>query len=97
MKISSRPGEEPAGEGAYTLRMDLEELQLISAYLYNTRLGLNAYQMAAFKLMHTIESLFGDDFTEDAASSVDLYVSKLGVDGDTIIEQYHNTEVAFEV
>ena len=97
MKICSRPQEDTLGEGQFTLKVDMAELELIGALVYVTRLGRGApYKEAAYKLMTALEDEFGVDFTEDAANSVNLHVSKVD-DCDTVIEQFHHSEIVLEV
>lgn len=97
MKICSRPDETVAGSGPYTLRMDFNELQLIGALMYVTRLGSGSeYREAAHKIINTIEDMFGGDFLDDASSDVNMCVSLVDDDDDTI-EQYHNSIIVIEV
>ena len=97
-KIVSRPAEGTSiGSGAYTLKVDMEELQLIGALVSITRLGHGSpYRDAAFKLMTSLEDEFGVDFTEDSSDAVDLSVSHVD-DCDTILEQFHHSEIVLEV
>lgn len=96
MKIISRPDDQPAGEGAFTLKMDFEELQYIGAMLYNTRLGSSVYKEAAFKLVTTLDELFGDDFIQDASEAVDMNISIEDDRGNTIA-LHNNSNFCIEV
>lgn len=96
MKIYSRPEGQVYGEGAYSIAVDIEELELIAAFLYVTRLGKGTYKAAAYKLMTTVESIFDDGFLELSSDSIDLHVSQIDA-RDTIIEQFDNSEIIFEV
>lgn len=95
-KIISRPEDQPAGEGAFTVRMDFEELQYIAALLWNTRLGDGVYQEAAYKLTETMEELFGDTFTEESSDAVNMSITVEDNRGNAI-DQYHNTNIVIEV
>lgn len=99
MKIFSRPESVVAGSGNYTIKMDFEELQLIAAVLFITRLGSGSpYRDAALKLLTTLEQgLFDSDFTAEAGDDVDLSISVLSDDGDTILKQYHHSTICIEV
>jgi hypothetical protein len=96
MKIISRPDDQPAGEGAFTLKMDFEELQYIGAMLYNTRLGSSVYKEAAFKLVTTLDELFGDDFIQDASEAVDMNIS-IEDDRGNAIALHNNSNFCIEV
>ena len=97
MKILSRPKEDELGTGAFTLKVDMEELQLIGALVYITRLGVGSpYRKAAYNLMSALEDQFGDDFTEESSDVVDLSVSQVD-DSDTVLQQFHHTEIVLEV
>ena len=94
MKIVSRPFEQPMGSGSYTLKMDFEDIQLLSAYLYITRLGDGVFKQSAYKLLNTFEDTFGSDFLEEAAEEVDMIISRVDdEDGDTILEQFDNSSI----
>ena len=95
-KIISRPDDQPAGEGAFTIRMDIEELQYIGAMLYNTRLGDSVYKEAAFKLVNTLDDLFGEDFIQDASTEVNMHVS-IEDDRGNVIDVKHNSNICIEV
>jgi hypothetical protein len=78
--LSSRPDESPGFGGITSLSH--EELQLISAFLYVTRLGSGSpYRDAAFALMNRIENHFGDDFLPDAAADVDMKIDIIDQQG----------------
>lgn len=95
-KIISRPDDQPAGEGAFTIRMDIEELQYIGALLYNTRLGDSVYKEAAYKLVNTLDELFGEDFIQDASNAVDMSIT-VEDDRGNVIDQHHNSNICIEV
>jgi hypothetical protein len=81
--LSSRPDPE---EGLSVQGLSIEEIQLIGAFLWATRLGsgVSPYRDAAFSLMTKIEEQYGDPFMEHAAIDVDLVVH--------IIDQNGNVE-----
>jgi hypothetical protein len=60
-------------------------VQLISAFLWATRLGkgVSPYRDAAFSLMTKIEEQYGDQFMEHAAIDVDLVVDIIDSNGNT--------------
>lgn len=60
-----------------------EELELISAFLWVTRLGrhVSPHRDAAFSLMTKIEELKGDKFMEHAALDVDMKVDIIDSNG----------------
>jgi len=98
MKIVSRPEETVIGNGQFTIKLDLEEIQLMCAYLYITRLGDGTYKQAAYKLMTSLEDTFGSDFFEEACELVDMQISRVDDDdGDTILEQFDNSSIVLEV
>lgn len=92
--LSSRPDE---GTGKLDLQtLSREELQLISSFLWITRLGkgVSPYRDAAFTLMDKIEKLMGEDFTEHSAIDVDMKADILDQQGN--IERsvgYHWLEI----
>lgn len=96
MKIVSRPEDMVVGEGAYTMKLEFEELQFIGALLYMTRLGDTVYKEAAFNILNNIEELFDEDFIDEAAADVSLAISVLDGGGD-IIEQHPYDRVVIEV
>ncbi len=77
--IFSRPPDDldvVVGEGSITLQVDSAELELISSFVYNTRLGQRSqYSAAALTLLRKIAETFGDDFVDNAAQNVDLHVT----------------------
>lgn len=73
-----------------------EELELISAFLWITRLGkgVSVHRDAAFSLMTKIEELKGDKFMEHAALDVDMKVDVIDSNGN--VERsigYHFLEI----
>jgi hypothetical protein len=97
MRISSRPGGAPVGTGTYRVNVGIEELRLIGALMYITRLGGGTYKEAAFRLLGTIEEFFGEDFVEQASTAVGLRVSVLAADGVTVKHVLHGGDVCLEV
>jgi hypothetical protein len=79
MKIRSRPlPSQPAtiGNGFIDLKLTSEQLELISALVYNCRLGNGSvYKTAAFEIIGMIEDEYGTDFMDDASDNVDLQVT----------------------
>jgi hypothetical protein len=96
MNICSREYDEPAGEGEFTLRMTVEELQVISAMLYVTRLGPGTYQRASMKLMGTIEQITDKDFQARAADDVDLHVTQVD-DSERTVAILNRYQIILEV
>lgn len=98
MKIVSRPEDQVAGEGPYSMRLSFEELELLAALLYVIRIGDGIYQDAALQLLTTVEELSDGDheFLEDSANIVNLTVSVLD-DDDDIIEQHSYENICIEV
>ncbi|WP_407305332.1 hypothetical protein [Acinetobacter sp.] len=96
MILSSRPDELVVGSGPYTMKFKIEELELIGALLYVTRLGNGMYQDAAFNLIAAIESLMGGDFLEESSNAVSPIFSILDDQCD-IIEQYSSESITIEV
>lgn len=83
--ISSRPDVEEDTVSLHALSDD--ELQLIAAFLYNTRLGFNVnrHTTAAFTLLEKISDLRGDDFACDASGEVDFVV---------VVTDQHGSEIS---
>jgi len=80
------------------MKLDVEDLQLMCAYLYITRLGDGVYKASAYKLITVIEDYFGSDFLEEAADKINMIISKVDDDdGDTILEQFDNRVIVLEV
>ena len=88
MKITSRPPQddiETIGSGKMRVLMTTEQLELLAAFLWSTRLGKQSdYSQAAFELLELLGNEFSDYFVEDAASLVNLQV---------IIEDSHGARV----
>lgn len=80
--LSSRPDPE---EDLSLNKLTVEEVQLISAFLWTTRLGsgVSPHRDAAFSLMTKIEERYGDQFTEHSAIDVDLVVHIMDQNGNT--------------
>lgn len=83
--MSSRPDDSG-------LELTVDELELISAFLYITRLGHNVspyrlgrsvtpYRDAAASLMEKITDMLGDDFLMASSSNVDLVVHIMDQNG----------------
>ena len=75
--IRSRPSIVPdslqVGSGIYTLNMTYEEIELISAFLYITRLGQHGYPAVAGNISKMISDLFNDqDFSMNAYDKIDM-------------------------
>lgn len=90
--LKSRPDEEVLA----LQRLTNEELQLISSFLWVTRLSRNVspYRDAAFSLMTKIEELKGDKFMEHAAIDVDMVIDV--TDGQGNVDRsvgYHFIEI----
>ena len=92
-KIQSRPEEDVQldgvtlviGDGENLLRVTDEELELITAYLYVTRLGKpGIYKAAAFSLSVAISDALGDDFSEEAYNNVMPTISIEDSQGNTV-------------
>lgn len=79
MKIVSRPTQDAPdtiGSGSINVLLSPEQLQLITALVYNTRLGTGTvYSAAAFQLIDLIEEEYGQDFCDEALEDVNLQVS----------------------
>ena len=90
MKIISRPEDMPVGQGEYLVRMDLAQLQFIGAMVYNTRLGPGTYKEAAYELVTVMDELFGDDFIQDAANTVNMSITVEDNRGNVIAEHSHD-------
>jgi hypothetical protein len=63
----------------------MEQLQLISAFLMNTRLGKGVYKNAAFELLNEISNQYGDDFLDDAMAAVDMQVTIENSQGEVVL------------
>jgi len=76
MKIYSRPQQDDPvtlGSGSIDLRITPAQLELITALVYNCRLGGSSpYAAAAFELITLIDEEFGTDFMDGAADDVDI-------------------------
>jgi hypothetical protein len=79
--LSSRPDE--GSDELALVTLSFEELQLVGAFLWVTRLGksVSPYSDAAFTLMDKIEELMGNDFLEHAGIDVDMKVDILDQQG----------------
>lgn len=79
MIISSRFDEDDSptiGSGNFTLQVDSDQLELITALVCNVRLGgKSAYSTAAYNLINTIENDFGSDFLDDCSTAVNVNVT----------------------
>lgn len=79
MKIVSRPQEDlptTIGSGNVTMKLSFDQLRLISALVYQCRLGqATPYSKAAFELNELIANEYGDDFMEETADDVDVQVT----------------------
>jgi len=96
MKLSSRPDAMVVGSGPYTMKFELQDLELIGALLFITRLGNGTYKMAAYNMINSIESLLGEDFLEEASANVTPVFSVVDDRGD-IIEQHSHDDICIEV
>lgn len=98
MKIVSRPEDQVAGEGPYSMRLSFEELELLAALLYVIRIGDDVYQHAALQLLTTVEELSDGDqnFLEDSANIVNMQFSVID-DDDDIIEQHSYENICIEI
>lgn len=101
MKIISRPEKHQMGSGNFTMKMDLEDIQLLCAYLGITRLGDalhdSIYKASACKLINVIEASLGEDFFNEAFDKVDMLISKVVSGNGLIIEQFDNSAIMLEV
>jgi hypothetical protein len=96
MKIRSRATPETFGEGDYTFNLSFEEVQLIAAFLYVTRLGEGVYKPAALSLLNMFEDAFDEDFNMEASEDVGLSVSVVNEHG-TIIDTFDDDHFILEV
>ena len=93
MHISSRPDTEDITVEAF----DLEELQVIAAFMHITRLGKGStYKQAAFRILSKICDHLGDDFSQEAHEAVALEVRILDTKG-SFVETFTNEHVEFEL
>lgn len=95
--LKSRPDPEPA-EGVDVNMLSVEEAQLVAAFLYQTKLGMNVspYRDAAFTLLGKIEDLYGIDFTGQAASDVDMTINLLDYNMN-VVQSVPGSQVEFDV
>jgi len=99
LKIRSRPLLEniQVGHGPYSINVTFEELQLIGAYLFTTRLGQGSvYKRSALNLLNALDEVFDEDFTENAFTDVGLTISHVDPN-DTIINTLVADEFVLEV
>lgn len=97
MKICSRP-DEIAGEGDYTLKMDLSELALIGSLLQITRLGTGTeFSKAALKLLNTFDELFPADFSHESLLAVSPKFSRTNYGESVTVEVFTYDEITIEV
>lgn len=96
--ISSRPWLAEQNSGFKIEELDVDELKLISSFLWCCRLGhgISPYRDAAFTLMTKIEEVLGDDFIEEAAADVDLQVCVMDYQGNQI-DRHSSANIEFEV
>ena len=94
--MSSRPDDDDASFSLEELNHD--ELCLISAFLYQTKLGsgISSYRDAAFSLLDKISDIMGDDFVADAADDVDMQIVIQDSAGN-MIDRVAASNVEFEV
>lgn len=95
MRLTSRPDAEEA-PGTTLQWLTDNELELISALLWITRLGTGTqYSKAAYSLSTKIENLKGDiDFMENAAKNVDLQFELFDAQGFvTSTVGYHGVDI----
>lgn len=72
---------------SYWVNLTPNELKLVSAFLYNFRLGSgNVFKDAAMGILNGIDSATTADFTEEAAEEVGLYVTLEDADGNKAAE-----------
>jgi hypothetical protein len=90
---SSRPDEV---SGLTLASLGTAELELISSFLWSTRLGngVSPHRDAAYSLMCKIEELMGEDFIEFAASSVCLEIDVMDHSGN-LVNTLQQSEVEF--
>lgn len=82
---------------SFWVNMKPNELKLVSAFLYNFRLGANnIFKDAALELMNGIDQSQGDDYTEMAAAEVGLYATLEDSDGN-IGATIDSPNIVFEV
>ncbi len=82
MKISSRPkplitnNSGAIGTGPHIVHLTDTQLELITALVYQCRLGQpSPYSAAAFELSEMIDVTFGTDYGDDACTKVCLEVT----------------------
>ncbi len=98
MKIKSKRFRDVAGSGPYLLHMTREQLELVAAVLYVTRLGVGSkYRQAASTLIDVVEEIFDGGFFEQASDAVNMHVSITENDGNTVVAQFDHKNVAIEV
>jgi hypothetical protein len=101
MKITSRPKQddiETIGEGTMRVLLTQEQLELIAAFVYNTRLGKQSdYSQAAFEILELLSNEFGDDFIDDAATLVNLQVVIEDSHGARIVETMASGPYSFSL
>lgn len=96
--LSSRPDDGEDDDKIVLDDLDFEELQLISAFLWSTKLGrgVSPYRDAAFTLMTKIEDMMGQDFIQESSEDVDLQIAIVDSAGNQI-DRVSATNVEFEV
>ena len=72
------------GNGSYKLQLNEDQLVLITALMYNCRLGQNTYASAAYEILEMIETLQGTDWMHIAADTVNLHVTVEDHHGDVV-------------
>lgn len=94
-KIVTRP-QPTSGTGPYTVNMTFEEVQLIGALMYVTRLGFGLYAEAAARLLNSLDNMFDQDFAAESAQDVQMTVSIVD-DQDKIVQSVQSDFIILEV
>lgn len=88
----------PESESLVLAALSNEELELISSFLWVTRLdnGISKHRDAALSLIIKIEKLKGDDFAEFAAQAVDFTVDVIDYNGN-VVQSVSYSQLEFDV
>lgn len=94
MKIRSRPDDDSEiaiGSGEFLIAFSDEQLELIAALLWCTRLGNRPYEVAASEILDILEIVKGVNFPQNAFAAVCPKIAEINSNSSTIrtIHDFH--------
>lgn len=83
------------GTGKFSLRLTEDQLRLIAAFLYITKLGHGGWNQEAYQIVSAIEDVSHDDFIEESFEYVQPFFSVTD-DKDNIVETYSGNDIIID-